>query len=52
MGYLYEMLELGMGLGMDPDDMWFDPLVVVAKGMQDKLGDVLDTLREFKDQGF
>ena len=29
MGYLYEMLELGMGLGMDPDDMWFDPLVVV-----------------------
>ena len=52
LGYLYEMLELGMGLGMDPDDMWFDPLVVVAKGMQDKLGDVLDTLREFKDQGF
>jgi len=52
MAYLMEMLEYGMGLGMDPDDMWFDPLMVVAKGMQDKLGDVLETLRQFKEQGF
>ena len=52
MGYLMEMLELGMGLGMEPDDMWFDPLVVVAKGMQDQLGDVLEALRQFSEQGF
>ena len=52
MGYLMDMLEYGMGLGMDPDDLWFDPLMVVAKGMQEKLGDVLETLRQFKEQGF
>ena len=52
MGYLYEMLEYGMGLGMEPEDMWFDPLCVVIKGMQDKLGDVLETLRQMAEQGF
>ena len=52
MGYLMEMLEYGMGLGLEPDDMWFDPLMVVAKGMQDKLCDVLETLHQFKEQGF
>lgn len=53
MGYMMEMLELGLELGMDPtEDMWFDPLCVVIKGMQDKLGDVLETIRQISEQGF
>ena len=52
MMHCQNMLEHGMMLGMEAEDLWFDPLFLVIKGMQDKLGDVLDTLREFKDQGF
>ena len=52
MAYCYEMLERGLEHGMEAEDLWFDPLVVVAKGMQDKLADVLATLNEFKEQGF
>lgn len=52
MTYLMEMLELGLGLGMDSDDMWFDPLFIVIKGMQDKLCDVLEAIRQFTEQGF
>ena len=52
MAHCQNMLERGLSLGMESEDLWFDPLFLVVKGMQDKLGDVLDTLREFKDQGF
>lgn len=49
--YCQEMLEHGLTLGMDPSDMWFDPLFVVIKGMQDKQKDVLNFIRYLSDQG-
>ena len=45
------MLEHGMGLGMEPTDMWFDPLYIVIKGMQDKQRDVLNFIKTLADQG-
>ena len=52
MGYLMEMLERGLGLGMEAEDMWFDPLCIVVKGMQENVQDVLDAIRMFSEQGF
>ncbi|MBP5166147.1 MAG: dihydropteroate synthase, partial [Oscillospiraceae bacterium] len=49
MAYLQELLERGMEHGMDPADMWFDPLFLVVKGMQDKQIQVLDALTMCKD---
>ena len=51
MTYLQELLERGLGLGMEPEDMWFDPLFLVIKGMQDKQMDVLNFIREISEQG-
>ena len=51
MAYLMELLERGMGLGMDPADIWFDPLFLVIKGMQDKQMDVLEFIRQISEQG-
>ena len=51
MTYMMELLERGMGLGMDPADMWFDPLFLVIKGMQDKQMDVLEFIRQISEQG-
>ncbi|MDR3310961.1 MAG: dihydropteroate synthase [Oscillospiraceae bacterium] len=51
MGYCQELLERGMGLGMDPSDLWFDPLFLVIKGMQDKQLEVLDFIRQLSDMG-
>lgn len=51
MAYLQELLEHGMSLGLDAEDMWFDPLFLVIKGMQDKQKDVLDFLKMCKDMG-
>ena len=51
MMYCQEMLERGMGLGMDPEDMWFDPLFLVIKGRQDKQKDVLDAVHMLTDMG-
>ncbi|MDR0527153.1 MAG: dihydropteroate synthase [Spirochaetaceae bacterium] len=47
-----EMLEHGMGLGMEATDLWFDPCFVVIKGMQDKQKEVLDFIRWLAEQGF
>ena len=47
-----EMLERGMGLGMEADDLWFDPLFLVIKGMQDKQMDVLSFIKDLSDMGF
>ena len=52
MGYCMEMLERGMGLGMEAEDMWFDPLFLVIKGMQDKQLDVLGFIHDLAEQGF
>lgn len=51
MAYLQELLERGMEHGMDAADMWFDPLFLVIKGMQDKQLQVLDALTMCKDMG-
>ena len=51
MTYLQELLERGLGLGMEPEDIWFDPLFLVIKGMQDKQMDVLNFIREISEQG-
>ncbi|MCL1802517.1 MAG: carbon monoxide dehydrogenase/acetyl-CoA synthase methytransferase subunit [Eubacteriaceae bacterium] len=51
MEYLQEMLERGMGLGMEPDDMWFDPLFLVIKGMQEKQLEVLEAIKMVTDMG-
>jgi 5-methyltetrahydrofolate corrinoid/iron sulfur protein methyltransferase len=51
--YMNEMLEHGATLGMDPEsDMWFDPLFLVIKGMQDKQAEVLDFISYISSQGF
>ena len=45
------MLERGLSLGMTSDDLWFDPLFLVIKGMQDKQMDVLNAIKMFSDEG-
>ena len=52
MSYCQEMLERGMGLGMEAEDLWFDPLFLVIKGMQDKQMDVLSFIKDLSDMGF
>ena len=45
------MLERGMMLGMEAEDLWFDPLFLVVKGMQDKQMIVLEAIKMFSDMG-
>jgi len=45
------MLERGLSLGMDATDLWFDPLFLVVKGMQDKQMEVLEAIRMFSEKG-
>ena len=47
-----ELLERGMEKGMDPEDLWFDPLFLVIKGMQDKQMEVLEFIKMCSDMGF
>ena len=49
--YCQELLERGLGLGMEPEDIWFDPLFLVIKGMQDKQRDVLNFIKDLSDMG-
>lgn len=51
MQYCQEMLERGMGLGMEAEDMWFDPLFLVIKGMQDQQTAILEAIHMFADMG-
>ena len=51
MSHCHKMLDLGMSLGMEADDLWFDPLFLVVKGMQDKQMDVLEAIKLFSDEG-
>ncbi len=51
MMHCHNMLERGLHLGMQADDLWFDPLFLVIKGMQDKQMDVLNAIRAFSDEG-
>ena len=51
MHHCHTMLDRGMALGMDASDLWFDPLFLVVKGMQDKQMDVLNAIKLFSDEG-
>ena len=51
MMHCHHMLERGLSLGMEATDLWFDPLFLVVKGMQDKQMDVLNAIRLFSDEG-
>ncbi len=51
MHHCHNMLDRGMALGMDATDLWFDPLFLVVKGMQDKQMDVLNAIKLFSDEG-
>ena len=52
MMYCQMLLERGMEHGMDVEnDMWFDPLFLVIKGMQDKQMEVLEAIKMFSDMG-
>ena len=51
MMYCQEMLERAMEQGMDPEDVWFDPLFVVVKGMQEKQMEVLEFIKMLNDMG-
>jgi 5-methyltetrahydrofolate corrinoid/iron sulfur protein methyltransferase len=51
MAYCQEMLERGMERGMEAEDLWFDPLFLVIKGMQDKQLEVLGFIRQLGDMG-
>lgn len=51
MVFCQELLERGMMHGMEAEDMWFDPLFLVIKGMQDKQLDVLDFIGQLSDMG-
>ncbi len=51
MKHCHNMLERGLSLGMEATDLWFDPLFLVVKGMQDKQMDVLHAIKLFADEG-
>ena len=51
MMHCHNMLERGLALGMESTDLWFDPLFLVVKGMQDKQMDVLNAIKLFADEG-
>ena len=51
MMHCQNMLEHGLGLGMEAEDLWFDPLFLVIKGMQDKQMEVLEAIKMFSDMG-
>ena len=51
MMHCHHMLERGLSLGMEATDLWFDPLFLVVKGMQDKQMDVLNAIKLCADEG-
>ena len=51
MKHCHNMLERGMSLGMEATDLWFDPLFLVVKGMQDKQMEVLEAIKLFASEG-
>jgi 5-methyltetrahydrofolate corrinoid/iron sulfur protein methyltransferase len=51
MTYCQEILEHGLELGMEAEDIWFDPVFLIIKGMQDKQLQVLEFIRQLRDMG-
>ena len=52
MAYCQQLLERGMERGMEAEDIWFDPLFLVVKGMQEKQLEVLEFIKMLSDMGF
>lgn len=51
MAYCTELLEKAMELGIDTEDIYFDPLFLVVKGMQEKQVEVLEGIRMISEMG-
>ena len=51
MRHCREMLERGQRLGMAAEDLWFDPLFLAVRGMQERQMEVLRFIRELSDLG-
>jgi len=51
MAHLQTMLEKAMALGLEMEDMYFDPLVLVTKGMQEQQVTVLECIRLLTEMG-
>ena len=51
MMHCQSMLEAGLSHGMEAEDLWFDPMFMVVKGMQEKQMEVLEAIRMFSDMG-
>jgi 5-methyltetrahydrofolate corrinoid/iron sulfur protein methyltransferase len=49
LAYCQEMLEYGLERGMEAEDLWFDPLFLVIKGMQEKQPEMLEFIRQLTD---
>ncbi len=49
--YCQMMLERGMEQGMDETDLWFDPMFLVIKGMQDKQKEILECIGILSEMG-
>ena len=49
--YCTEILERAMNTGLAPENILFDPLFVVVKGMQDKQQEVLEAVRQISEMG-
>jgi len=49
--YCTEILERAMECGLDPENILFDPLFVVIKGMQDKQEEVLEAVHQISEMG-
>lgn len=51
MAYCQTLLERGLMAGMEETDLWFDPLFLVTKGMQDKQMEILECIQMISSMG-
>lgn len=51
MTYCQQLLERALEHGMDPTDIFFDPLMLVIKGMQEKQMEMLQFIGQLTDMG-
>ncbi|MCI9547266.1 MAG: dihydropteroate synthase [Lachnospiraceae bacterium] len=51
MVFCQQMLEHGLTLGMEAEDLWFDPLFLVAKGMQEQAQHIMNATRMMNEMG-